>query len=69
LLLTGLIDAGVFPDDIPVDAMTQVLSGMITHAGIMLAEVSSRQRKAVRRDLFTAIHQLMLGLRCERPPV
>jgi AcrR family transcriptional regulator len=69
LLLRGLIDAGEFPDDIPVDAMTQVLSGMITHAGILLAEVPSRRRKAVRGDLYTAIHQVMLGLRRERPPV
>jgi AcrR family transcriptional regulator len=67
LLLKGLIDAGEFPADIPVDAMTQVVSGMITHAGILLAEVSSRQRKAVRRDLFTAIHQVMVGLRRSEP--
>ena len=63
LLLQRLIEAGEFPDDIPVDAMTQLVSGMITHAGISLAEVSSRQRKAMRRDLYTAIHQVLLGLR------
>ena len=63
LLLQGLIDAGIYPDDIPVEAMTQVVTGMITHAGISLAEASTRQRKAVRRDLQTAIHQVMLGLR------
>jgi AcrR family transcriptional regulator len=62
LLVSG-IEAGLFPDDIPVDAMTQVIAGMITHAGISLAEVSSRQRKTVRRDLSTAIHQVLLGLR------
>jgi hypothetical protein len=43
--------------------MTQLIAGMITHAGISLAEVSSRQRKAVHRDLYTAIHQVMFGLR------
>jgi AcrR family transcriptional regulator len=62
-LLLSSIEAGIFPDDIPVDAMTQVVAGMITHAGISLAEVSSRRRKAVRRDLYTAIHQILLGLR------
>lgn len=68
LLLQGLIDARIFRDDIPVDAMTQLVSGMITHAGILLAEVSSRQRKAVRRDLYTALHQVMVGLRREQLP-
>jgi hypothetical protein len=63
LLLQGLIDAGIYPDDIPVDAMAQVLTGMITHAGIAMAEVSSRQRKVVRRDLYTALRKLMFGLR------
>jgi AcrR family transcriptional regulator len=63
LLLQTLIDAGIYPDDIPVDAMTQVVTGMITHAGISLAEVSARQRKTVRRDLYTAIEQVMFGLR------
>ena len=67
LLLQGLIDAGIYRDDIPVDAMTQLITGMITHAGISLAEVSSRQRKAVRRDLYTAIHQVMFGLRRDAP--
>jgi AcrR family transcriptional regulator len=67
LLLQSLIDAGIYPDDIPVDAMTQVVSGMITHAGISLAELSGRQRKAVRRDLYTAIHQVMSGLRRGKP--
>jgi AcrR family transcriptional regulator len=63
LLLQTLIDAGIYPDDIPVDAMTQVVTGMITHAGVSLAEVSARQRKTVRRDLYTAIEQVMFGLR------
>jgi hypothetical protein len=40
LLLQGLIDAGIYPDDIPVDAMKQVVTGMITHAGISLAEAN-----------------------------
>jgi AcrR family transcriptional regulator len=63
LLLQGLINAGIYSDHIPVDAMTQVVTGMITHAGISLAEASSRKRKTVHRDLYTAIQQIMLGLR------
>jgi AcrR family transcriptional regulator len=63
LLLQGLINAGIYSDHIPVDAMTQVVTGMITHAGIALAEASSRKRKTVHRDLYTAIQQIMLGLR------
>jgi AcrR family transcriptional regulator len=67
LLLQGLVDAGIYPDDIPVDAMTQLVTGMITHAGIALAEASSRRRKAVRRDLHTAIRRVMSGLRRDAP--
>lgn len=67
LLLQGLIDAGIYRDDIPVEAMTQVVTGMITHAGISLAEVSSRQRKGLHRDLYTAIRQVMSGLRSDAP--
>ena len=67
LLLQGLIDAGIYPDDVPVDAMTQVVTGMITHAGISLAEVSSRRRKAVRAELYAAIRQVMSGLRRNAP--
>jgi AcrR family transcriptional regulator len=62
LLLSG-VQAGIYPDDIPIEAMTQVMAGMITHAGIALAEASTRQRKAVRQDLQNAIHQIMRGLR------
>jgi hypothetical protein len=47
--------------------MTQVMAGMITHAGISLAEVSSRRRKAVSRDLYTAIRQILLGLGRSKP--
>jgi AcrR family transcriptional regulator len=66
-LLLNSIAAGIYPDDIPIDAMTQVMAGMITHAGISLAEVSSRRRKAVRRDLYTAIRQISLGLGRSKP--
>jgi AcrR family transcriptional regulator len=72
LLLQGLIDAGVYSSDIPVEAMTQVVTGMITHAGIALAEAPARRRKAIRRDLQSAIHQVMVGLRVRlgpRPPL
>lgn len=35
--------------------MTQVITGMITNAGIALAEAPSRQRKRIRR-IFTPRH-------------
>jgi AcrR family transcriptional regulator len=62
LLLSG-IQAGIFPDDIPTDAMTQIMAGMITHAGIALAEASPRNRKRIRQNLYTAIYRVMTGLR------
>jgi hypothetical protein len=43
--------------------MTQIISGMITHAGIALAEAPARQRKRIRRDLQAAIHRVLNGLR------
>ena len=67
LLLDG-VQAGLYPGEISIEAMTQVLAGMITHAGIALAEASTRRRKAVRRDLQAAIGQIMLGLRRPDPP-
>jgi hypothetical protein len=63
-LLLSSIQAGIYPDDIPADAMTQVITGMITHAGIALAEAPTRQRKGIRRDLHAAIHRVLSGLRC-----
>ena len=66
-MLLSSIEAGIFRDDIPVDAMTQVLAGMITHAGIALAEAPARQRKRIRRDLQAAITQVLRGLRCDEP--
>ena len=68
LLLQGLIDAGIYPDDIPTEAMTQIVTGMITHAGISMAEATNRQRQTIRLDLQTAIHQIMVGLRRKAPP-
>jgi hypothetical protein len=47
--------------------MTQVISGMITHAGIALAEAPTRQRKRIRRDLQAAIHCVLRGLRFDEP--
>ncbi|HYZ66973.1 MAG TPA: hypothetical protein VE666_04065 [Mycobacterium sp.] len=64
-LLLSSVQAGIFPDDIPVDAMTQVISGMITHAGIALAEAPTRQRIRIRRDLQAAISRMLSGLRCD----
>lgn len=63
-LLLGSVQAGIYPDDIPVDAMTQVIAGMITHARIALAEAPSRQRKRTRSDLQAAIERVLTGLRC-----
>lgn len=67
-LLLNCVEAGLYPDEMPIEAMTQVLAGMITHAGIALAETSTRRRKAVRRELQTAIGQILLGLRWPDPP-
>lgn len=64
-LLLSSIQAGIFPNDIPTDAMTQLMSGMITHAGIALAEAPTRQRKRIRRDLQAAIERVLRGLRCD----
>jgi len=66
-MLLSSIEAGIFRDDIPVDAMAQVVAGMITHAGIALAEAPARQRKRIRRDLQAAITQVLRGLRCDEP--
>jgi AcrR family transcriptional regulator len=63
LLLHGLVDAGVYRDDIPIDAMAQLITGMITHVGIALAEAPARKRKQTRNELQTAMRQLMAGLR------
>jgi AcrR family transcriptional regulator len=65
LLLQALIDGGIYRDDIPVEAMAQLVTGMITHTGIALAEASTRKRKQIRNELQTAIHQLMAFSRCE----
>jgi AcrR family transcriptional regulator len=62
LMLQSLIDAGIYRDDIPIDAMSQVVTGIVTHAGITLAEASPRNRKRIRRELQMAIQDLMYGL-------
>jgi AcrR family transcriptional regulator len=63
LLLHGLVDAGVYRDDIPIEAMAQLITGMITHVGIALAEAPARKRKQTRNELQTAMRQLMAGRR------
>jgi AcrR family transcriptional regulator len=63
LLLQDLIDAGVYRDDIPIEAMAQLVTGMTTHTGIALAEAPARKRKQIRNELQTGMHQLMAGLR------
>lgn len=65
--LVSSIHGGVFPEDLPTDAMTELISGMITHAGIALAEAPSRQRKRLRCDLQIAIQRVLEGLRCDEP--
>lgn len=62
-MLLSSIEAGIYPDDLPTDAMTQVIAGMITHAGIALAEAPSRQRKRIRRELQAAITRVLRGLK------
>ena len=62
-LLLSSIQAGIYPDDTPTDAMTQFMAGMITHAGTALAEASPSNRKRIRQNLYTAIYRVMTGLR------
>jgi AcrR family transcriptional regulator len=63
LLLDSAMQAGLYPRDMPVDAMAQVMTGMFTHAGVALAEAPASKRKRLRRDLYTAIRLLLDGLR------
>jgi AcrR family transcriptional regulator len=66
LMLREAITAGIYADTIPVNAMTQVVSGMITHAGIALAEASARQRNRQKKELRDAITRVLERLR-EQP--
>ncbi|ETZ36148.1 bacterial regulatory s, tetR family protein [Mycobacterium intracellulare MIN_061107_1834] len=63
LLLRAAINAGIYADTIPIGAMTQVVSGMITHAGIALAEANTRQRNRLRTELREAIARVLGRLR------
>jgi AcrR family transcriptional regulator len=67
-LLQALLDAGVYRQDIPVDAMAHLVTGLVTHIGIALAEAPNRRRKQIRDELTTAMHQLMMGLRQPTQP-
>lgn len=60
-LLQSAVEVGSFPDHLPIDAMTQVMAGMVTHAGIALAEAPARQRKRIRRDLQIAMLWALRG--------
>ena len=62
LLLQGLVGAGALPGDTPIGAMAQLLTGMITHAGIALAEAPARKRRRTRDELRRALHQILRGL-------
>lgn len=61
-LLRGLVGAGAVPGDTPIEAMAQLLTGMITHAGIALVEAPARKRKRTRDELRRALHQVLRGL-------
>lgn len=62
VLLHGLVEAGALPGDTPIEAMAQLLTGMITHAGIALAEAPVRHRKRTRDELRRALHQILRSL-------
>lgn len=62
LLLQGFVDAGVYPEDMPVEAMAQLLTGMVTRIGIALAEAPTRKRKQMRNELRSAMHQILSSL-------
>lgn len=66
-LLQALLDAGVYRSDIPVQATADLVTGMITHIGIALAEAPNRRRKQIRDELTTAMEQIMMGLRQPTP--
>lgn len=61
-LLQSLVEAGVYPDDLPMDATSELVTAMVTRIGVALAEAPSRQRQAVRDELRLALHRLMTGL-------
>lgn len=67
LLLEGLVEAGIYADDLPVEAMAHLVTGMISHIGITLAETPPRKRKRIRGDLQAAMLQLLQELRVARP--
>lgn len=62
LLLTG-ISTGIFDRDMPAEAMTLVIAGMVTQAGIALAEAPARRKKQLRAELQSAIKRVLFGLR------
>lgn len=62
LLLHGLVGAGTLPEDTPIEAMAQLLTGMITHAGIALVEAPVRKRRRTRDELQAAMFQVLRGL-------
>jgi hypothetical protein len=46
----------------------KLVTGMITHSGMALADASSRQRRTVRRELGAAFLHVMVGLRSGSAP-
>jgi hypothetical protein len=62
LLLQGLVEAGALPGDTPGEAMAQLLTGIITHAGVALVEAATRKRSRTRDELRRALHQVLRGL-------
>lgn len=67
LLLQALADGGALTTDTPIEAMAHLLTGLVTHAGIALAEAPARKRRQVRDDLRMAMHQLLRNLGLQAP--
>lgn len=66
ILLRTAVSTGIYPADMPIAAMTQVVTGMITHAGIALTGAPRNKRTQVRREIREALLRTLEGLRCDR---
>lgn len=66
LLGRGLVAAGVYPEDTPIEATTRVAVGMLTHAGIALAETPPSEKPRVQKELAAVLQRFFAGLRADR---
>lgn len=66
MLLRAAVAADIYPADLPVEAMTHVITGMITYAGVALAGAPKENRTRVRREIREALIRTLQGLRCDR---